>query len=118
MAAMLKKALGAAVVVENDVNLAVLGERWRGAARGHDTCAFITVGTGIGAGIVVEGALHRGHHFVAGESGLMWMGSPFGNAGFWPPRCLGGLGGLNAGAGRWPGGAGKEPARLGAERSR
>ena len=41
---------GAPVLVENDVNLAVLGEHWRGAAAGHDTCAFIFVGTGIGAG--------------------------------------------------------------------
>src|SRR4051812_17266795 len=44
MAALLRQSLGAPVVVENDVNLAVLGEHWRGAARGHDTCAFMTVG--------------------------------------------------------------------------
>ena len=74
---MLERALGAPVVVENDVNLAVLGEHWRGAARGHGTCAFITLGTGIGAGIVVDGALHRGHHFLAGEIALMCMGPQF-----------------------------------------
>ena len=103
MAAMLKRSLGAPVVVENDVNLAILGERWRGAARGHDTCAFITVGTGIGAGIVVEGALHRGHHFVAGEIGLMCMGPQFVNAEFGPRGCLESLAGLKAVAARWPG---------------
>ena len=57
------------MIVENDVNLAILGERWRGAARGHDTCAFIWIGTGIGSGIIVQGELHRGHHFQAGEIG-------------------------------------------------
>jgi predicted NBD/HSP70 family sugar kinase len=71
MAETLAGALRAPVVLENDVNLAVLGERWRGAARGHDTCAFLSVGDGIGAGIVIGGELHRGHHSLAGEIGLM-----------------------------------------------
>jgi predicted NBD/HSP70 family sugar kinase len=74
MGEMLKEALGGVgVVVENDVNMAILGERWRGAARGQNTCAFVYIGTGIGAGIVVNGELHRGHHFLAGEIGLMCM---------------------------------------------
>ena len=79
MAATLERELGTPVVLENDVNLAVLGERWRGAAQGHDTCAFVTFGTGIGAGIVVNGRLHHGHHCLAGEIGLMCIG----------PQCLG-----------------------------
>jgi predicted NBD/HSP70 family sugar kinase len=111
MAAMLKRSLGAPVVVENDVNLAVLAESWRGAARGHDTCVFITVGTGIGAGIVVEGALHRGHHFVAGEIGLMCMGPQYVNADFGPRGCLESLAGLKAVAARWPGTARGDPER-------
>jgi len=102
MAAILKKALGAPVVVENDVNLAVLGERWRGAARGHDTCAFITVGTGIGAGIVLEGELHRGHHFQAGEIALMCMGPQYINTNFGSRGCLETLAGLKALAALWP----------------
>jgi predicted NBD/HSP70 family sugar kinase len=77
MAAILRRALGVPVVVENDVNLAVLGEHWRGAARGHETCVFVTVGTGIGAGMLVDGQLHRGHHFLSGEIGLMCMGSQY-----------------------------------------
>src|SRR4029079_7446032 len=49
MASILKESLGGVrVVVENDVNLAILGERWRGAAVGHHTCAFVYAGTGIG----------------------------------------------------------------------
>ena len=73
--ALLGRQLGAPVVVENDVNLAVLGEHWRGAARGHDTCVFISLGVGIGAGILIGGELHRGHHSLAGEIAVMCMAS-------------------------------------------
>jgi glucokinase len=102
MGRMLKRSLGAPVVVENDVNLAILGERWKGAARGHDTCAFITVGKGIGAGIVVNGALHHGHHFLAGEIALMCMGPQFVGTDFGSQGCLEKLAGLKALAARWP----------------
>ena len=40
--AILTREIGVAAVVENDVNLAILGEHWKGAARGHDTCVFLT----------------------------------------------------------------------------
>jgi predicted NBD/HSP70 family sugar kinase len=53
------------VAVYNDINLAALGERWRGAARGVEEFAFISVGTGLGAGLVLRGELHRGHHGAA-----------------------------------------------------
>ena len=59
--------LGLGVSVYNDINLAALGERSRGAARGIDDFAFISVGTGLGAGLVLRGELHRGHHGAAGE---------------------------------------------------
>jgi predicted NBD/HSP70 family sugar kinase len=91
------------VVAENDVNLAVLGERWRGAAQGHDTCAYIHVGTGIGAGIVVEGHLHRGHHFLAGEVGLMCMGPQHVETDFGARGCLETLAGVAALGSRWAG---------------
>jgi predicted NBD/HSP70 family sugar kinase len=55
------------VTVENDVNLAALGERWRGVAQGRDDFAFLSVGTGLGAGLVLGGEVHRGHHGAAGE---------------------------------------------------
>jgi glucokinase len=77
MADILADTLETNVLVENDVNLAVLGEHWKGAARGHDTCAFLSFGTGIGAGVLVDGRLHHGHHFLAGEIGLMCMGPQF-----------------------------------------
>ncbi len=100
VAALLKRALGAPVIVENDVNLAVLGEQWRGAAQGHRTCVFITVGTGVGAGVVVDGLLHRGHHFLAGEIGLMCMGSQYLGQDFGTRGCLESLVGLKALAAR------------------
>jgi predicted NBD/HSP70 family sugar kinase len=102
--AVLKRALGAPILVENDVNLAVLGERWRGAARGHDTCVFVHVGTGIGAGIVLGGELHRGHHFLAGEIALMRMGAEYADRDFGARGCLESLAGLRTIAQRWRGG--------------
>lgn len=55
------------VVLENDVNLAALGEQWQGVARGVDDFVFLSVGTGLGAGLVLGGELHRGRHGAAGE---------------------------------------------------
>ena len=106
----LAEALDAAVVVENDVNLAVLGEHWRGAARGHDTCAFIFVGTGIGAGVLIGGELHRGQHSMAGEIAVMCMGPQFIDVDFGSRGCLETLAGLKALAERWPRSARADPA--------
>jgi predicted NBD/HSP70 family sugar kinase len=55
------------VHLENDINLAALGERWRGVARGVDDFVFISIGTGLGAGLVLRGELHRGRNGAAGE---------------------------------------------------
>jgi predicted NBD/HSP70 family sugar kinase len=55
------------VTLENDINLAALGEQWLGIARGVDDFAFLSVGTGLGAGLVLDGKLHRGRHGAAGE---------------------------------------------------
>jgi predicted NBD/HSP70 family sugar kinase len=94
MREVLERELGVPAIVENDVNLAILGERWKGAAQGHHTCAYITVGTGIGAGIIVDGVLHRGHHFIAGEIAFMCMGPQFVDTR--PHRCLESLASLRA----------------------
>jgi glucokinase-like ROK family protein len=59
------------VWVDNDVNIMALGERRAGIARGHDNVVFIKIGTGIGAGIVVNGRLHRGAQGCAGDVGHM-----------------------------------------------
>ncbi|HEV2593395.1 MAG TPA: ROK family transcriptional regulator [Gaiellaceae bacterium] len=55
------------LTLENDINLAALGEREHGVARGVDDFAFISIGTGLGTGLVLRGELHRGHHGTAGE---------------------------------------------------
>lgn len=63
----LRERLGVAVTLDNDINLAAVGERWAGVARGVDDFAFLSVGTGTGLGLVVGGELHRGNHGAAGE---------------------------------------------------
>lgn len=107
---LLHEALGTAVVVENDVNLALIGERWRGAARGHDTCAFIFVGTGLGAALVINGRLHHGHHYMAGEIGVMCMAPEYVTVDFGSRGCLETLAGLDALRARWPEAEREDPA--------
>ncbi len=70
----LEAALGPAVVVENDANLAALGEHVYGAAVDARVFVCATVGTGIGMGIVVDGVLFRGAHGAAGEVGFLPYG--------------------------------------------
>lgn len=67
----LERALGVPVTVDNDVNLAALGEHWRGLGRGLSDFVFVALGTGIGAGIVLGDRLHRGHTWYAGEIGRL-----------------------------------------------
>ena len=70
----LKERLGLPVTVENDINLAALGEQWQGVARGVENFVFLSVGTGLGAGLVLRGELHRGHHGAAGELDYALLG--------------------------------------------
>jgi predicted NBD/HSP70 family sugar kinase len=63
----LRELLAMPVTLENDVNLAAVGERWTGVANGVDDFAFLSVGTGMGVGLVLGGELHRGNHGAAGE---------------------------------------------------
>jgi glucokinase len=53
--------------MENDVNMAAMGEHWRGVARGVDNFVFIALGTGVGSGIFIDGKLYRGRTGSAGE---------------------------------------------------
>ena len=66
-AAELERALDVPVALENDINLAALGELWQGVASGVTNFAFLSVGTGLGAGLVLGGELHRGRNGAAGE---------------------------------------------------
>jgi predicted NBD/HSP70 family sugar kinase len=67
----LRAAFGAQLVVENDVDAATLAEREQGHGRDVGTFAFVSVGTGIGMGLVIGGNLHRGVHGAAGEIAYM-----------------------------------------------
>jgi predicted NBD/HSP70 family sugar kinase len=59
------------IFVENEVNLIALGESWRGAGQGIRNLICISLGTGIGAGLILGGQLHRGSHSAAGEIGYL-----------------------------------------------
>jgi len=72
--AALRERLGIDVAIENDVNLAAIGEHWRGNSRKARSFAFIAVGTGIGMGIFSDGYLVRGARGAAGEIAYLPLG--------------------------------------------
>ncbi len=83
MVAALESRLGCAVRIENDVNLAAMGELWHGGAAGMENFAFVALGTGIGMGLVADGRLMRGAHGAAGEIAFLPLGSdPFSTASY------------------------------------
>src|SRR5215472_6207514 len=71
LAAMIEEALGCPAHLENDANLAGLGEFHHGAGRGSRTMVYITWSTGVGAGLILDGRLFSGAHGAAGEVGHM-----------------------------------------------
>lgn len=89
-----ESAVGVPVVVENDANAAAWGEYRFGAGKGLDYLVMITVGTGIGAGIIIDGSLYRGRWGAAAEFGHMCVspgGRPCscGNRGCWEQYASG-----------------------------
>jgi len=69
--AQIERLLGTRVILENDANAAALGEKWLGAARDVDDMAMLTLGTGVGGGIVLKGRIWHGMTGMAGEFGHM-----------------------------------------------
>jgi glucokinase len=67
--------LGLPATLDNDARCAVFGEWWRGAARGADYVVGLTIGTGVGGGIVLNGEMYHGASDVAGEIGHMTIDS-------------------------------------------
>lgn len=65
----LERALGCRCLVEHDANLGALAEHRRGAGRGTSDFVYVTVSTGIGAGLILDGHLYRGYQGSAGEFG-------------------------------------------------
>jgi glucokinase len=92
---------GRPVLVENDANFAVLAEHRLGAARGYDHVLMVTLGTGIGGGLIVDGRVQVGGHGFAGEIGHMVVDPsgppcPCGRRGCWERYASGGGLGLLA----------------------
>jgi glucokinase len=77
LAAALTNELGLPAILENDANAAAVGEMWQGAARGCRTIICVTLGTGVGGGIILDGELWRGVDGAAAEIGHMCV-DPFG----------------------------------------
>ncbi len=71
LAKLLKHRLDLPVVVDNDVNVAVYGENKLGAGDNSKDLLGVWVGTGIGGGLILNGAIYYGHHMTAGEIGHM-----------------------------------------------
>jgi predicted NBD/HSP70 family sugar kinase len=69
--ALVEKELNIPAVVDNDVNFAAMGESWTGIATGVRDFVFLAIGTGIGAGMFLDGKLYHGSCWAAGEVGYM-----------------------------------------------
>ncbi|WP_067727644.1 ROK family transcriptional regulator [Oceanobacillus damuensis] len=67
----LESLLKCPVYIDNDVNVAALGEWWKGAGETNNNILMITLGTGIGCGLIINGDLYRGASYAAGEIGYM-----------------------------------------------
>jgi predicted NBD/HSP70 family sugar kinase len=71
----LREALPPTVTLDNDANLAAVGERTYGSGRDARTFVYVSVGTGIGMGVIIDGELYRGAHGAAGEVGYLPLGA-------------------------------------------
>lgn len=65
----IERRLGTRVILENDANAAAMGEFWIGAAREYDSACMLTLGTGVGGGVIIKGSLWHGLNGMAGEPG-------------------------------------------------
>ncbi len=71
LAAMLKERTGVDFYIENDANAAAYGEFLAGSGRGVESCVAVTLGTGVGGGIIIDGKLFSGSNYAGGELGHM-----------------------------------------------
>ncbi len=71
VAGIMKTLTGLEIVVDNDANVAALGEMWKGGGCGYNNIVFVTLGTGIGGGIIIDGKIVGGTNGAAGEIGHM-----------------------------------------------
>lgn len=96
IAALLGEPRAVPVAIENDANAAAVGEGWIGAAKGLRTHLFVALGTGIGSGLIIDGRLHRGAHFLAGEIAFFPMTREQLRASDWQHCLEGSVGGRAA----------------------
>ena len=71
----IEKRFGLSTFVENDVNCAALGELWMGQAKDKKNVVMVTIGTGIGGSIIVNGKIVNGFNYTAGEVGYIPVGN-------------------------------------------
>ena len=71
----IEKRFGLSTFVENDVNCAALGELWKGQAQDKKNVVMVTIGTGIGGSIIVNGQIVNGFNYTAGEVGYIPVGN-------------------------------------------
>ncbi len=71
----IEKRFGLSTFVENDVNCAALGELWKGQAKDKKNVVMVTIGTGIGGSIIVNGQIVNGFNYTAGEVGYISVGN-------------------------------------------
>src|SRR5699024_8864342 len=83
-----KEALSYSVTLENDANAAAVGEKWLGAGKENDNFVYMTVSTGVGAGIIAEGKLLRGVKGNAGDFGHTVVDPSFGQCAGGQSGCL------------------------------
>jgi glucokinase len=73
----MQAAVNIPVTIDSDRACYILGESWKGNAKGCSNAIYLAVGTGIGAGILIDGKILRGAHDIAGAIGWMAMQQPF-----------------------------------------
>ena len=76
LAAMFEERLGIPTALTNDANAAALGEMWKGGGRGYDSIVMVTLGTGVGGGVILQGKILTGCKGAGGEIGHMTV-DPF-----------------------------------------
>jgi glucokinase len=90
---MLEKKFGLPVYIEHDGNAGALAEWLFGAAKGASNVIFLTMGTGFGGGLILDGRLYRGTTFLAGEAGHVRLADDgpeaYGKIGSWEAFCSG-----------------------------
>lgn len=89
----LKKEFKIPIFLENDANAAILGEKWKGKAKGKKNALLLTLGTGIGGAIIINGKIYKGADGLAGEIGHIKIGEKYqcscGNIGCFETYCGG-----------------------------